>query len=234
MSAEAKSPRPQRPGDPVPAHETQHRIVGGPQPAVRFDPENHLTEAVGRQRRYHAHQFGSGKIGAETEEAGIERHQFAFRPSRTAEQGPGEAGQMVDFDDDFGKLRIADGDRQRLSGGIDPRIPWRRLAPRQPQFAVLDGDSAGRDRLGQGRKTRRQAGLQALKIGFRAGGQVEPPDEAGARALPQRCRDQLVLGGAMRKTVIDRDRAVPQPALEGHHGRRAKSSRAPRCDPAGR
>ena len=176
----SKKPASPKPGDPVPAHETQHGIVGGPQPTVRFDPENHLAEAVGRQRGYHAHQFGSGNIGAETEEAGIERHQFAFRSSRTAEQGPGEAGQMVDFDDDLGELRIANGDRQRLSGGIEPRIPWRRLAAREPQFAVLDGDAAGRDRLGQGRKTRRQAGLQALQIGFRTGGEIERPDEAGA------------------------------------------------------
>jgi hypothetical protein len=39
---------------------------------------------------------------------------------------------MVDFDDDLGGLRIADRERQRLPGGIDPRIPWRRIAPRQP------------------------------------------------------------------------------------------------------
>jgi len=75
---------------------------------------------------------------------------------------------MVDFDDDLGEVRIAD--RQRLSGGIDPWIPWRRFAPWQPQFAVLDGNGARRDRLGQRRKTCRQTGFQALQIGFRTGG----------------------------------------------------------------
>ena len=159
-------------GDPVPAHKAQHRIIGGAQPAVRFDPEDHLTEAVGHQRRHHAHQFGGGKIGAEAEEAGIERHQFALGACRAAEQGPGEAGQMVDFDDDLGELRIADRERQRLPGGIDPRIPWRRIAPRQPQFAVLDGDGAGRDRLDQGRKTCRQSGFEALQIGSGRAGRL--------------------------------------------------------------
>ena len=111
-----------------------------------------------------------------------------------------------------------------MPGGIDPRIPWRRIAPRQPQFAVLDGDGAGRDRLDQGRKTCRQSGFEALQIGFRTGGEIERPNKAGARALPQRCRDQLLLSGAVRKAVSDRNRAVPQAALEGHHGRCAKTA----------
>ena len=56
---------------------------------------------------------------------------------------------MVDFDDDFGELGVADCERQRLSGGIQAGIPRRRLAPREPEFTVLDGNSAGPDRLGQ-------------------------------------------------------------------------------------
>ena len=63
---------------------------------------------------------------------------------------------MVDFDDDFGELGIADGEYQRLSSRLDTSIARRRLASWQPEFTVLDGDSAGRDRLGQGRKPRRQ------------------------------------------------------------------------------
>ncbi len=59
---------------------------------------------------------------------------------------------MVDFDDDFGELGVAHGKRQRLPGGIAARVARRRLAPRQPEFAVLDGDSIGRNRLGQSRK----------------------------------------------------------------------------------
>ena len=219
-----KQSAPPKARDPVPAHEAQHRIIGGAQPSVRFDPDNHLSEAVGHQRGHHAHQFGGGEIGAEADETGIERHQFALRSGRPSEEGPGEAGQVVDFDDDFGKLNIADGERQRLSSGIDSRIPGRRLAPRQPQFAVLDGDSASPDGLGQGRKTGCQTSFQAPNIRFWCVRQVEPPDEAAARALPQGRGDQLFLGGTMRKTVIDRDRAVPQPSLEGHHGRRAKAT----------
>ena len=42
-----------------------------------------------------------------------------LRAGRPSEEGPGEAGQVVDFGDDFGKLSIADGERQRLSSGID-------------------------------------------------------------------------------------------------------------------
>jgi len=45
---------------------------------------------------------------------------------------------VVDFDDDFGKLGVADGERERLPRGIDAGISRRRLAPRQPQFTVLD------------------------------------------------------------------------------------------------
>jgi len=41
------------------------------QPAVRFDPKDHLPEAVGHQRRHHAHEFGSGEIGAEADQTGI-------------------------------------------------------------------------------------------------------------------------------------------------------------------
>jgi hypothetical protein len=133
----------------VPAHEAQHRIVGGAKPAVRFDPENHLSEAVGYQCRHHPHQFGGREIGAEADETGIERHQFALRTGRASEQGPGKAGQMVDLDDDFGELGVADCERQRLSGRIYTGIPRRRFTPRQPEFTVLDGNSAGPDRLGQ-------------------------------------------------------------------------------------
>jgi hypothetical protein len=40
---------------------------------------------------------------------------------------------------------------------------------------MLDGNGASLDRLGQCRKTSRQAGFQALNIFFRTGRQIEPP-----------------------------------------------------------
>ena len=106
--------------------------------ASRAGQKDHLTEAVGRQRRHHAHQFGGGEIGAKADETCVERHQFALRAGRAPEQGPGEVGQVVDFDDEFGKLGVADGERERLPRGIEAGISRRRLAPRQPQFTVLD------------------------------------------------------------------------------------------------
>lgn len=193
-------------------------------PAVRFDPEKHLPEAVGRQRRHHAHEFGGGEIGAEADETGIERDEFAFRAGRASEQGPGEAGQVVDFDDDFGDLGIADGDRESFAGEVDTGISRHRLAPRQPEFAILDGNGAGLDRLGECRKTSRQAGFQPLNIFSRTGRQIEPPGEAGTGALPQGQGDQFLLGGTIGKAVIDRDRAVLQRPLEGHHGSGAKAA----------
>ena len=68
--------------------------------------------------------------------------------------------------------------------------------------------------LDQPAELTRQAGLQFVEIWFRPAGQIERPDETGAGALPQGCWDQLVLGGAMQKAVIDGNRAVAQPALE--------------------
>ena len=126
MSAEANRPRPQRVAIAVLAHEAQHRIVGRAQPSVRFDLEHHLPEAVGRQRRHHAHQFGRGEIGAEADETGIERHQFLLRAGRASEQDPGEAGQAVDFDQNFAET----GHRRRRARAL--AAPVRRGDPSAP------------------------------------------------------------------------------------------------------
>jgi hypothetical protein len=90
-----------------------------------------------------------------------------------------------------------------MTSGSCPRIPRRGFASRQPQLIVLDGHHAGFDRLSQGRKTRHQAGFQAVEIELRTGGQVERANEAGTRAPPQGCWDQLVLSGAVRRAVGD-------------------------------
>src|SRR5258707_10745809 len=105
--------------------------MGSPAAAA---PNRSSASVAGHQRRHHPYQFGGREIGAETDETGIERHQFALRTGRASKQGPGKAGQMVDFDDDFGELDVADCERQRLSGGIYPGISRRRLAPRPPEL----------------------------------------------------------------------------------------------------
>ena len=56
------------------------------------------------------HQFGLREIGAEADQTGIERHQFALRTGRGVRAGSRKAGEMVDFDDDFRELGIADGE----------------------------------------------------------------------------------------------------------------------------
>jgi hypothetical protein len=49
------------------AHAAEHRVIGFAEPPLRFDPMQHLRQAVGRDRRHHAHEFGHGEIGAEGE-----------------------------------------------------------------------------------------------------------------------------------------------------------------------
>jgi hypothetical protein len=44
--------------DAMLAHEAQHGVIGRAEPSVCFDPEHHLPEAVGCDRRYHAGEFG--------------------------------------------------------------------------------------------------------------------------------------------------------------------------------
>ena len=140
MSAEANRPRPQRLGDAVLAHEAQHRVIGCAKPPVRLDLEHHLPEAVGRQRRHHAHQFGDGKIGAEADETGIERHQFLLRPGRASQQDPGKPGQAVDL-----RSELPETGRRRWLARA-PGAPVRREDPLAPAcggaaaFIAIDRD----------------------------------------------------------------------------------------------
>ena len=149
MSAEANNPRPPKGSDAMLAHEAQHRVICRAQPSLHLDLEHHLPEAVGRQRGHHAHQLGRGEIGAEPHKGGIERHQFLLRSGRAAEEDPGEAGQAVDFDQNFRKLDIAEGSRERLPRRFEAGILWPRLAAGQPQFVTIDRDRAGLNGLGQ-------------------------------------------------------------------------------------
>jgi hypothetical protein len=129
------------------AHEAQHRIIRRAQPSFHLDFEHHLPEAVGCQHGHHAHQLGRGEIGAEPHEGGIERHQFLLRSGRAADEDPGEAGQAVDFDQNFRKLDIAEGSRERLPRRFEAGILWPRLAAGQPQFVAIDAERApGRKR----------------------------------------------------------------------------------------
>ena len=146
------------------AHEAQHRVICRAEPSLRLDLQHHLPEAVGRQCRHHAHQFGDGKIRAEPHEGGVERHQFLLRPARVAQEDPREPRQAVDFDQNFRELDIAKGARERLARRFETGILWCRLAARQSQFAALDRDRTGLDRLGQCGKPGAQPRLQALKI----------------------------------------------------------------------
>ena len=157
------------------------------------------------------------------EQAGIERHQFLFRPGRTPKQDPGEPGQAVDLDQDFRKLGVTDGTPEHPARRFDAWILWLRLAPGDPEFVALDGDGASLDSLGQGGKSSGQARFQTLKIFLCAVRQVEVADEAPPVALPEFQGDQLVLGSPIGQAVIDRDRPVSNRPLQSH-GCRAKAT----------
>ena len=63
-----------------------------------------------------------GQIGTQTQQAGIERHQFLLRSGWTPEQNPGESDQAVDLDQNVRKLGVANGARERLAGRFDARV----------------------------------------------------------------------------------------------------------------
>ena len=192
--------------------------------ALHFDLEYHLPEAVGCQRGHHTHQLGHREIRAEPEQAGIERHQFLLGASGAPKQYPGKPGQAVDFDQNFWKLGVAEGSRERLAHRIEASILRPRLAAGQPQFVAIDRDRTGLDGFGQCGKPGRQARFQPLKIFLRTGRQVEVADEPPLVALPERQGDQLVLRNPMGQAVIDRNGPVAKRPLQGHQGRRVKAA----------
>jgi hypothetical protein len=85
--------------DTMPAHEANDGVIGEAKAYAAFEPLDDRPDHVRLDTRHHAIEGGDGQVRSQGQERGVQRDQFRCRLRGTSQQCPGEAGVVVDIDE---------------------------------------------------------------------------------------------------------------------------------------